>query len=238
MKRILTITFLNFFIAGGLTLAIPLLLLERNVDIIEISIIISILPLIFFIVRLILAALADLKGWTRLYLLINWPASLLSTLLYAVANSTPMFFLGKIIEAVKESSYWGINRTAIFSLSPKKEEKEATRNIAVLSLATAIGSATAGIGIAYFGFSIILGIFVVSSILIGFPAALLWRNNIQKKARNLNIRDLFDLKSRGRMFWFISLIMFFLWYIMPKTPLCLYSILQFFLLVSTSFLLF
>jgi len=47
MKRILAITFLNFFISGGLTLAIPLLLLERNVDLVEIGLVISILPLVF-----------------------------------------------------------------------------------------------------------------------------------------------------------------------------------------------
>jgi hypothetical protein len=37
MKRILAITFLNFFISGGLTLAIPLALLDRNVDLVEIG---------------------------------------------------------------------------------------------------------------------------------------------------------------------------------------------------------
>lgn len=210
MKRILAITFLNFFIAGGLTLTIPLLLLERNVDIIEISIILSILPLVFFILRLLLAALADLKGWTRFYLLLNWPASLFSTLLYSVANSTPVFLLGKIVEAVKESSYWGVNRTAIFSLSPKREEKEATRNSAVIYLATAIGSAVSGIGIAYFGFSITLGVFIVGSALIGIPAALLWRTRIQRsRPKTPKIKDLLDPKSRGRMFWFISLILLF-----------------------------
>jgi len=54
MKRILAITFLNFFISGGLTLAIPLLLLERNVDLAEIGLVISILPLVFLVARLFL----------------------------------------------------------------------------------------------------------------------------------------------------------------------------------------
>ena len=147
MKRILTITFLNFFVSGGITLIVPLLLLERKIDLIEISLVLSVLPLVFFIVRLILAAFADFKGWHRLYLLINWPATFFSTLIYAIANSTSLFLFGKMIEAIKESSYWGVNRTAIFSLSPKTKEKEATRNSAVLALATATGSAVAGIGI-------------------------------------------------------------------------------------------
>jgi MFS family permease len=160
MKRILAITFLNFFVSGGLTLTIPLLLLERNVELAEIGIVLSVLPLVFMVVRLFLAALADLVGWARFYLLLNWPGTLFSTLIYFIAASTPAFLLGKIVEAVKESSYWAVNRTAIFSLSHKKEEKEATKNIAVLSLSTAIGSAVSGIGIAYLGFSFTLSVLI------------------------------------------------------------------------------
>ena len=119
MKRIFTITFLNFFISGGLRLAIPLLLLDRNINLAEISIVISVLPLVFLVVRLLMATIADKSGWNRFYLLLNWPWSLLSTFVYFIASSTPMFFLGRIFEAVKESSYWAVNRTAIFSLSPK-----------------------------------------------------------------------------------------------------------------------
>lgn len=79
MKRILTITFLNYFVSGGITLTIPLLLLERNVDLAEIGIVLSVLPLVFMVVRLFLAALADLVEWTRFYLLLNWPRTLFST---------------------------------------------------------------------------------------------------------------------------------------------------------------
>jgi len=75
LKRIFSITFLNFFVSGGLTLIIPLLLLERKIDLIEISMVVSVLPLVFFIVRVLLAVFADLKGWRRFYLLINWPAT-------------------------------------------------------------------------------------------------------------------------------------------------------------------
>jgi MFS family permease len=210
LKRILSITFLNFFVWGGLTLIIPLLLLERNIDLIEIGIIISVLPLVFFIVRILLAAIADLKGWNRFYLLVNWPASLFSTLIYAVANSTLFFLFGKLVEAVKEASYWGVNRTAIFSLSPKKEEKEATKNSAVLALATAIGSAVAGIGIAYFGFSIAISVFVVASAIIGIPAALLYRTpKLKSESKTCKVKDLLNPKSRGRKFWFVSFTLLF-----------------------------
>jgi predicted MFS family arabinose efflux permease len=210
MKRIFAITFLNFFISGGLTIAIPLLLLERNVDLVEIGLVISILPLVFLVARLLLALVADLKGWNRFYLLLNWPSSLLSTFIYFVANSTPMFLIGKIAEAMKESSYWAVNRTAIFSLSPKREEKEATRNTAVFFLSTAIGSAAAGLSISYFGFSTTLALLIVAAGIIGFPAALLWKSRKQNcELKPARIKVLINLRSYGRRFWFVSITLLF-----------------------------
>jgi MFS family permease len=210
LKRIFSITFLNFFISGGLTLIIPLLLLERKIDLIEISLVISVLPLIFFIVRVVIAAFADLKGWRRFYLLINWPATFFSTLIYALANSTSFFLFGKIVEAFKESSYWGVNRTAIFSLSPNKREKEATKNSAFIALATAVGSVCAGIGIAYFGFSTTFSFFLFVSIIIAIPAFLLWRTpNHKSDFETCKVKDLLNPKNRGRKFWFVSTVLLF-----------------------------
>jgi hypothetical protein len=210
MKRILAITFLNFFISGGLTLAIPLLLLERNVDLAEIGLVISVLPLVFLVARLFLALIADLKGWNLFYLLLNWPSTLLSTIIYFVASSTPMFLIGKIAEAMKESSYWAVNRTTIFSLSPNREEKESIRNTAVLFISTAIGSAVVGIGIAFFGFSITLGLLILAASMIGFPAALLRKSRKQKSEINpIKVEGIINLRSYGRRFWFVSLTMLF-----------------------------
>jgi predicted MFS family arabinose efflux permease len=206
MKRILAITFLNYFISGALTLAIPLLLLDRNVDLVEIGIVISVLPIVFMVVRLLMAAIADSKGWNRFYLLMNWPWSILSTFVYFIASSTPMFLLGKFLEALKESSYWAVSRTAIFSLSPKREEKAATRNIAVLMLSTAVGSAVAGFGIANFGFSLTFSILIVAAGFIAIPAALLWKIPKQNfKQNNRRFREILHIRRKGRMFWLVSI---------------------------------
>jgi len=206
LKRILAITFLNFFIKGGLTLAIPLLLLDRNVDLVQIGVVISILPIVFMVVRLLMAVLADSKGWNRIYLLLNWPWSVLSTFVYLIASSTPMFLLGKILEALKESSYWAVSRTAIFSFSPKREGKESTRNIAVLLLSTALGSAVAGFGIAYFGFSFTFSILIVAAGFIAIPAAFLWKIPKQNfKSNRLRFGEIINPRKKGKMFWFVSM---------------------------------
>jgi predicted MFS family arabinose efflux permease len=206
VKRILAITFLNFFIKGGLTLAIPLLLLERNVDLVEIGVVISVLPIVFMVVRLLMAAIADSKGWNRIYFLFNWPWSVLSTFVYFIATSIPFFFLGKFLEALKESSYWAVSRTSIFSLSPKREGKEAARNIGVMLFSTAIGSAVAGFGIAYFGFSFTFSVLIVTAGFIAIPAALLWK--IPKKnlkPSHLRLGEIINPRKKGKMFWLVSI---------------------------------
>lgn len=75
MKRVVAVTFLNHFVKGGLALTIPLLLLERNVNLAEIGLVISILPLVFLFVRLLFAALADQVGWAPFFVLLNWPGT-------------------------------------------------------------------------------------------------------------------------------------------------------------------
>lgn len=210
MKRVIAITSLNYFVSGGVTLIIPLLLLNRDVSLAEIGIVISILPLVFLIARMIFAALADQAGWEPIFTLLNWPATFFSTAIYFLANTVPAFFLGKIVEGTKESAYWAVNRTAIFSLSPKQEEREATRINAVIWLSTAIGSAVAGIGLAYAGFSSTLGIMIAASAIIGIPAALLWNTRKRNsKPKTTSTIALLDPRSRDRTFWLVSLVMLF-----------------------------
>jgi predicted MFS family arabinose efflux permease len=186
------------------------LLLNRGIDLVEISLVISVLPIVFMVVRLLMAAVADLKGWNRLYLLINFPSSLLSTLVYLIASSTPMFLLGKVLEAFKESSYWAVSRTAIFSSSLKQEEKASTGNIAVLSFATAVGSAVAGFGIATFGFSFTFSFLIMAAGFSAIPSALLWKiPKKNSKSNKLRFGEIVNLGRKGKLFWLASITLVF-----------------------------
>jgi hypothetical protein len=163
MIRVNAITFLNYIVSGALTLIIPLLLLARNVNLTEIGIVLSVLPLVFLSARLVFAAIADYIGWSHIFLLINWPTAFVSAVIYSFASSLPVFFfVGKIVEGLRESSYWAVTRTAIFHLSPKRAGNEATKNNAVIWFGTAFGGAIAGIGIAYLGFSSILSVLALA----------------------------------------------------------------------------
>jgi MFS family permease len=210
MRRLNAITFLNNFAAGALTLIIPLLLLTQNLDLAEIGVVLSVLPLVFLVARLLLAAVADQVGWSSIFLLVNWPATVFSTVVYYVASSLSVFFVGKIAEGLRDASYWAVNRGAIYDLSPKNAEKEATRNNAVIWLATAVGSAFAGLGLAFAGFSTTILLLTVASVGIGVPAGLLWK--IGRKKTRISIRVL--LKSlipngKGSRFWWASIALMF-----------------------------
>jgi ATP/ADP translocase len=63
MRRVNAITFLNNFVAGALTLLIPLLLLAQHVNLAEIGMVLSVLPIVFLVARLLFAAVADQIDW-------------------------------------------------------------------------------------------------------------------------------------------------------------------------------
>ena len=208
MKRVNSITFLNNFVAGALTLIIPLLLLARNVDLAEIGLVLSVLPLVFLVARLLFAAVADQVGWSRIFLLVNMPATLISAVIYYVANSLSVFFAGKFVEGLRDASYWAVNRTAIFHLSPEREGREATRTNAVIWLATAAGSAAAGLGIALAGFSWTLVALMIASAAIGVPAVMLWKTGKKVKPQTSFLRSM-DPRGKGRAFWWASIALMF-----------------------------
>lgn len=209
MRRVTAITFLNHFVSGALTLLIPLLLLAKNVNLAEIGIVLSALPIVFLVARLLLAALADTAGWSPIFLLANGPAMVVSTLIYFLANSLPAFLAGKIVEGLKESSYWSVNRTAVFHLAPEQEGRAATRINAVIWLATAAGSAAAGVGIAYLGFSSTLAFLVLVSVCVFVPAALLWKAGKAQNKLKPNLLAKLNPKGKSGTFWLVSVALMF-----------------------------
>jgi MFS family permease len=210
MRRVKALTFLNYFISGSVGLLIPLLLLARNVSLTNIGLVLSVLPLIFLVARLLFAAIADYVGWSHIFLIINWPTTVASVVIYYLSTSLPVFMVGRFLEGLRESSYWAVSRTAIFKLSPKREGIEATKMNAIIWLATAVGALSAGIGIAFLGFSSTLLILILISSAVGVPAMMLWRNSA-KIGMPKTERLLAPLNPRGRpkKFWLASVALMF-----------------------------
>jgi hypothetical protein len=120
-----------------------------------------------------------------------------------------VFISGKIIEGLRDASYWAVNRSAIFDLSPGREGQEATRTNAIIWLATAIGSATAGLGIALAGFSWTLVLLMVASAAIGVPAILLWKVGRRDAKPKASFWQSLTPKGKGKVFWWASIALMF-----------------------------
>jgi len=209
MLRVNAITFLNNFVSGALTLLIPLLLLAQHVNMAEIGLVLSALPLVFLIVRFLFAAVADQVGWSRIFMLANWPATVFATTIYYVSSSLSAFFFGKVVEGLRESSYWAVNRRAIFDLAPGREGKEATRTNAIIWLATAIGSSAAGLSIALAGFSWTLVMLMVASAAVGIPAVLLWKIGKRSTKPQSSFLKSMDPRGKSSAFWWASIALMF-----------------------------
>ena len=210
MRRVNALTFLNYFVSGALTLLIPLLLLAKHVNVAVIGLVLSILPLVFLVARLIFSSIADYVGWSHVFLLINWPSAFFSTLIYYFSATWPFFALGKLVEALRESSYWAVSRTAIYHLSPNRAGHEATKMNGVIWIGMAAGGAVAGLGIFYLGFSASLLMLTLVAFAIGVPAVMLWRSSstkpLSKTERFLNP---LDPRGRSRLFWVASVALMF-----------------------------
>jgi len=179
-------------------------------NIAEIGMVLSILPLIFLIARLIFAAIADYIGWSHIFLLINWPSIVVSIIMYYFASSVTIFLGGKILEGLRESSYWAVIRTAIYQLAPEKAGKEAIKNNAIIWMATAVGGAFAGLSIFYIGFSVSLVILAFISLVVGIPALMLWKSSTKIPIpKTQNPFTSLNPKGRTKLFWIGSITLMF-----------------------------
>jgi len=210
LRRVNAITFLNYFVSGALTLLIPLLLLAKHINVAEIGLVLSIFPLVFLFARLVFSSIADYVGWSHVFVLINWPSAFFSTLIYYLASTWPLFALGKLVEALRESSYWAVSRTAIYHLSPQRAGHEATKMNAIIWLGMALGGAMAGLGMDYIGFSPSLLVLTLVALAIGVPAVMLWKNSgptpISKTER---FQNPLNPRGRPRLFWLASVAVMF-----------------------------
>ncbi len=210
MRRVNAITFLNYFVSGALTLLIPLLLLSKHIGVAEIGLVLSILPLVFLVARLLFSAIADYVGWSHVFVLINWPSAFFSTLIYYFSSTWPLFAVGKLVEALRESSYWAVSRTAIYTLSPHRAGHEATKMNAIIWLGMALGGAMAGLGIDYLGFSSSLAVLALVALAIGVPAVMLWRSSTKiPMPKTERFHNPLNPRGRSRMFWVASVAILF-----------------------------
>ena len=144
MNELRIINFLDAFITNALSVLIPLLLVSRGADVVEIGFIISMSPVIFVVSRSIFAAISDQVGVRRFFIL-NGAMNVVSIVIYMVASSPLAFSVGKTFEGVRNGTIWAVNRTAVMIKRGKGSAAEE------MSKVQAIRTASAAMGIVAVG---------------------------------------------------------------------------------------
>jgi len=112
MEKLYALNILYSVLMAAMAVVVPLYLLHLKVDITYIGIIVALNPLVFMIMRVFFASIADSIG-TRSINAISSITNLMAISLY-IAMSTPIgFALGGFFEGMRASAFWSVVRTDI-----------------------------------------------------------------------------------------------------------------------------
>ncbi len=198
--RVKLIAILDAFVDSSLTVALPLYLLSLSIGISEIGLILAVMPVIFLLVRLLLAALGDQIGTKNIFIS-NGIFGAASGIIYAFAFTPAMFSLGKIFEGFRASAFWAVGRTDIFSHGSRdgKQARESASMVSLRILSVSFAKLVTGALIVYLSFHntflaiAALGI-IITIIALTFPA---------KVNQQVSPRRLISVitQKRGLEFW-------------------------------------
>ena len=205
-KLTVFIQFLNSFISGILVIALPLLMKDRNIDVVTIGLIFACLPMIFQLTRMLFAVVSDFLG-RKLFFVLNGFLNILSSSVYYLAYTPLQFLLGKVTEGTKSASLWAVNRAFLLEESGRKRKTLVhLRTTAYVS--SAVGSLLAGILIVWFSYAntLLLCILVGTAVV---PTSLLLAERKKKRSFSLTkaLRYL-DLRNKERAFTTFLLLFF------------------------------
>jgi len=109
VRVVLLIQVLNSFVSGVLTVALPLTMEERNINIVMIGLVFASMPLIMQFGRMFFATVSDFWG-RKIFFVSNGFLGIISSLVYYFAHTPLEFLLGKVTEGTREGTLWAVNR--------------------------------------------------------------------------------------------------------------------------------
>jgi MFS family permease len=200
LRRIGALNFIEQFKYGALTLALPLYLISRGVNVGDIGLVLSLLPLAFVLIRLVSSVFADVMG-VKVFFILSMALQSITSLIYSTAVLPIHFAIGKISEGASEACFWAVDRTAIIARAQEK------RYLGVMGSVREFGGAAgilwAGLLVTYFSFELLFWM-----VLISWVVGVLVASNIRNRGATLKRPDwgtLFRLKRKEANFWDVSL---------------------------------
>jgi MFS family permease len=197
IKKTFFIQTINSFTVGVISIALPLLLSERKINIAEIGLIFSIYPIIFQLSRLSFGILSDFFG-RKIFFVTNSFMTILSGLAYYFARTPIGFLFGKATEGLKDGSIWSVNRACI--LDNHRDKIEGLIHLrSFASVFEAIGSLLAGFLITWIFYYNTLLLCAILGILL-IPVSFTMRNLRRKHFSFENFLGALDLRKKTKKF--------------------------------------
>ncbi|MGD8565265.1 MAG: MFS transporter [Candidatus Bathyarchaeota archaeon] len=142
VRIVILVQIINSFVSGVLTVVLPLMMLERNIDIATMGFVFAAMPIIFQLGRMVFATVSDFWG-RKPFFVLNGCLVTVSSVIYCLAHTPLEFLFGKVVEGVKSGSLWAVNRA--FLLEKNKLKWRALVNLRTASyVSSAVGSLLAG----------------------------------------------------------------------------------------------
>lgn len=165
VKTVLLIQISHSLASGILGVALPLMMEEREVDIVVIGFVFASMPLIMQFGRMFFAMLSDFWG-RKPFFLSDGVLGIVSGLIYYVAHTPLEFLFGKVVEGTKEGAVWSVNRAFLLEKSDG-HWRILVHLRTVVYVAYAVGSLLAGFLVVWFFYEgtmllcALFGVFVV-----------------------------------------------------------------------------
>ena len=204
-KVVISIQVLNSFVSGILAVALPLMMKERNIDIVTIGLVFASMPMIFQLGRMFFAIVSDFWG-RKLFFVLNGFLGVISSSIYYLAHTPLGFLFGKVSEGTKSASLWAVNRAFLLEKSERKWTILVHLRTTVY-VSYAVGSLLAGFFIVWLLYEgtmmlcVLVGAFAV-------PPALLLVTRRKKRFSVAEALRLLDFRKKKKVFK-IFLILFF-----------------------------
>jgi MFS family permease len=210
INRLIAVHMLYTFIVAALAVMVPLYLLEQNVDMAWIGIILSVGPLSFMVIRILLASMADEIG-TKSIAVFYSVSNILAVLLYLLVASPLGFAFATLSEGVRASGFWAISRAEVFDANGRENLGNVLARFSNMrQLADGLGRLAIGFMLAYLAFHGAFGLLLVFSLVL---SALVMTSR-EKNTGNLhvdgnNMKRIFQ--KRPPTFWYAAILQLFVW---------------------------
>ncbi|MCX6769669.1 MAG: MFS transporter [Candidatus Micrarchaeota archaeon] len=192
LRRIFALNYIDAFIAGIVSIAVPVMMLEYGIDLASIGLIFAIAPVVKLLVRLSSASLADRVG-ERIFYTLNAASNLAQAVCYAFPTALG-FAAGKLFDGARESFIFAVNRTSILAFAPHKKHSGTAQLISERLIANAGGSLAVFLILMVSGFDALLVLIAILSIVM----LLLARKIPNTHTGNKEKIALSDLAMRGK----------------------------------------